>query len=44
MEFVVVRLNCTYNVILGRPGLEDLGALVSVENLCMKFSTPEGVC
>ncbi|XP_019160672.1 PREDICTED: uncharacterized protein LOC109157228 [Ipomoea nil] len=43
MEFVVVNINSAHNVILGRPGLEDLGAVVSLEHLCLKFRTPEGV-
>lgn len=43
MEFVVVQLECSHNVILGRPGLEDLGALISLKNLCMKFRTPTGL-
>ncbi|XP_031099815.1 uncharacterized protein LOC116004015 [Ipomoea triloba] len=43
MEFVVVKLTSTHNIILGRPGLEDLGAVVSLEHLCLKFRTPEGV-
>ncbi|XP_031099734.1 uncharacterized protein LOC116003935 [Ipomoea triloba] len=43
LEFVVVNLSCSYNMILGRPGLEDLGALISLEHLCLKFRTPNGI-
>ncbi|XP_031115825.1 uncharacterized protein LOC116019673 [Ipomoea triloba] len=43
MEFVVVDLKSAHNIILERPGLEDLGAVVSLEHLCLKFRTPEGV-
>ncbi|XP_031108658.1 uncharacterized protein LOC116013145 [Ipomoea triloba] len=43
MEFVVVDLSCSHNMILGRPGLEDLGALISLEHLCMKFLTPNRI-
>ncbi|CAH9129345.1 unnamed protein product, partial [Cuscuta epithymum] len=32
MTFVVVRLKCAHNAILGRPGLEDLGAICSVRH------------
>ncbi|XP_019157458.1 PREDICTED: uncharacterized protein LOC109154029 [Ipomoea nil] len=43
MNFVAVALECVHNVILGRPGIEDLGALISIEQLCMMFRTPTGV-
>ncbi|CAH9133280.1 unnamed protein product [Cuscuta epithymum] len=43
MEFVVVRLTCAHNLILGRPGLEDLQCIVSPAHLCIKFPTPTGV-
>lgn len=43
MEFVVVDLECTHNVIMGRLFLEDLGAIISLEHLTMKFRMPEGV-
>ncbi|XP_019173004.1 PREDICTED: uncharacterized protein LOC109168436 [Ipomoea nil] len=43
MKFIVVNLACSHNAILGRPGLEDLGALISIEHLCLKFRTPSGV-
>lgn len=43
MDFVVVDLGCIHNVIIGRPALDDLGAVISLEHLAMKFRTPEGV-
>ncbi|XP_019172919.1 PREDICTED: uncharacterized protein LOC109168362 [Ipomoea nil] len=43
MKFIVVDLACSHNDILGRPGLEDLGALISIEHLCLKFRTPNGI-
>ncbi|XP_019163610.1 PREDICTED: uncharacterized protein LOC109159953 [Ipomoea nil] len=43
MKFIVVNLACLHNAILGRPGLEDLGALISIEHLCLKFRTPNGI-
>ncbi|XP_019190603.1 PREDICTED: uncharacterized protein LOC109185061 [Ipomoea nil] len=43
MKFIVVNLACSHNAILGRPGLEDLGALISIEHLCLKFRTPSGI-
>nr|GMC71709.1 uncharacterized protein LOC109157529 [Ipomoea batatas] len=43
MGFVVVGLECMHNFILGWPGLEDLGALIYVKHLYMKFRTPTGV-
>ncbi|XP_031099837.1 uncharacterized protein LOC116004036 [Ipomoea triloba] len=43
MEFIVVKLTCAHNIILGRPALEDLKAVISMEHLCMKFPTPYGI-
>ncbi|XP_019162234.1 PREDICTED: uncharacterized protein LOC109158509 [Ipomoea nil] len=43
MKFIVVDLACSHNAILGRLGLEDLGALISIEHLCLKFRTPNGI-
>lgn len=39
----VVDLDCTHNIIMGRLALEDLGPVISLEHLGMKFWTPEGV-
>ncbi|VFQ83874.1 unnamed protein product [Cuscuta campestris] len=43
MEFMVVQLDCAHQLILGRPGLEDLECVISPVHLCMKFNTPTGV-
>ncbi|XP_019189544.1 PREDICTED: uncharacterized protein LOC109183972 [Ipomoea nil] len=43
MKFIVVDVTCSHNAILGRPGLEDLGALISTEHLCLKFRTSSGI-
>ncbi|VFQ98405.1 unnamed protein product [Cuscuta campestris] len=43
MEFMVVSINCAHNMILGRPGLEDLECVISPYYLCMKFPTPCGI-
>ncbi|VFQ92732.1 unnamed protein product [Cuscuta campestris] len=43
MEFMVVSINCAHNMILGRPGLEDLECVISSYYLCMKFPTPSGI-
>ncbi|XP_031101915.1 uncharacterized protein LOC116005818 [Ipomoea triloba] len=43
MEFVVVDLACVHNAILGRLGISQLGVIISMSHLCMKFQTPEGV-
>lgn len=42
MEFVVVDLAYVYNVILGRPGISQIEAIISMSHL-MKFQTPGGV-
>nr|GMD14743.1 uncharacterized protein LOC109190936 [Ipomoea batatas] len=43
MEFVVVKVTCAHNLILGRPGLVGLGGLISMEHLRLKFHTVAGV-
>ncbi|VFQ76192.1 unnamed protein product [Cuscuta campestris] len=40
MEFVVVGIISNTNIILGRPGLEDLECVISPHHLCIKFLTP----
>ena len=42
-EFVIDRLNCAHKIILGRPALEDLRCVISMEHLCVMFPTPSGV-
>ncbi|VFQ98421.1 unnamed protein product [Cuscuta campestris] len=43
VEFLVVRLLGSHNLILGRPALEDLDSVISVKYLSMKFLTDSGV-
>ena len=43
MDFLVVRASSAYSVILGRPGLNALRAVVSTYHLKLKFSTSQGV-
>lgn len=43
MEFVVVKLKCVHNAILGRPGILQAAGIISMTHLCMKFHTPNGV-
>ncbi|VFQ96674.1 unnamed protein product [Cuscuta campestris] len=43
MEFVVVGIIFNTNIILGRPGLEDLECVISPRHLSIKFPTPHGV-
>ncbi|VFQ87037.1 unnamed protein product [Cuscuta campestris] len=43
MRFIVVDIKCVHNAILGRPGINRVGAVISMSHLCMKFHTPGGV-
>lgn len=43
VKFLVVDGRSTYNVILGRPALNELGAITLTPHLCMKFPTDVGV-
>ncbi|VFR01296.1 unnamed protein product [Cuscuta campestris] len=43
MRFIVVDIKCVHNAILGRPGINKVGAVISMSHLCMKFHTPGGV-
>lgn len=43
VKFLVVDGRSAYNVILGRPALNELGAIASSPHLCMKFPTDVGV-
>ncbi|VFQ60552.1 unnamed protein product [Cuscuta campestris] len=43
MRFIVVDIKCVHNAILGRPGINMVGAVISMPHLCMKFHTPGGV-
>ena len=43
VEFIVVDRPSVYNVILGRPTLNALKAVVSTYHLAMKFPTSDGI-
>ncbi|VFQ81448.1 unnamed protein product [Cuscuta campestris] len=43
MRFIVVDIKCVHNAILGRPGINKVGAVISMPHLCIKFPTPGGV-
>ncbi|VFQ79723.1 unnamed protein product [Cuscuta campestris] len=43
MRFIVVDIKCVHNAILGRPGINKVGAVISMPHLCIKFNTPGGV-
>ncbi|VFQ88657.1 unnamed protein product [Cuscuta campestris] len=43
MRFIVVDIKCVHNAILGSPGINKVGAVISMPHLCMKFHTPGGV-
>jgi hypothetical protein len=43
VRFLVVEGRSAYNVILGTPALNDLGAITSTPHLCMKFPISSGV-
>ncbi|VFR01459.1 unnamed protein product [Cuscuta campestris] len=43
MRFVVVDIKCVHNAILGRPGINQVKAIISMAHLCMKFYTPNGI-
>ncbi|GKD04010.1 hypothetical protein Tco_1178984 [Tanacetum coccineum] len=42
-DFLIVRAPLPYNVILGRSGMRQLGAIASTIHSLLKFSTPTGV-
>ncbi|XP_020222112.1 uncharacterized protein LOC109804693 [Cajanus cajan] len=42
VRYVVVQANTSYNILLGRPSLNKLRAIVSTPHLAMKFPTEEG--
>ncbi|KAK6146452.1 hypothetical protein DH2020_020321 [Rehmannia glutinosa] len=43
IDFLVVRVPSSYNVILGRPGLNKMRAIVSTYHMLMQFPTKHGV-
>jgi len=42
IHFLIVDAPTSYNVLLGRPSLNTLGAVVSTPHLAMKFPSPSG--
>jgi len=40
--YMVVEAHTSYNVLLGRPSINALGAIVSTPHLAMKFPSPQG--
>jgi len=42
IRFVIVDAPTSYNVLLGRPSLNTLSAVVSTPHLAMKFPSPSG--
>ncbi|GKU90937.1 hypothetical protein SLEP1_g4878 [Rubroshorea leprosula] len=43
VRFLVVKMPSFFNVVIGRPTLIDIRAMVSQSRLCMKFPTPMGI-
>jgi hypothetical protein len=44
MAFLVVRPLSRYKVIIGRPGISTMGAVVSTAHAMMTFPTKAGIC
>jgi len=42
IHFLIVDASTSYNILLGRPSLNTLGAVVSTPHLAMKFPSPSG--
>jgi len=42
IRFLIVDAPTSYNILMGRPSLNTLGAVVSIPHLAMKFPTPSG--
>ncbi|GKV50197.1 hypothetical protein SLEP1_g56910 [Rubroshorea leprosula] len=43
IRFLVVKMASSFNVVIGRPTLTEIRAVVSQSHLCMKFPTPMGI-
>ncbi|GLT96645.1 hypothetical protein SLE2022_142520 [Rubroshorea leprosula] len=43
VRFLVVKMPSSFNVVIGRPTLTEIRAMVSQSHLCIKFPTPMGI-
>ncbi|GKV45226.1 hypothetical protein SLEP1_g52334 [Rubroshorea leprosula] len=43
IRFLVVKMASSFNIVIGRPTLTNIRAVVSQSHLCMKFPTPMGI-
>ncbi|GKV28953.1 hypothetical protein SLEP1_g37937 [Rubroshorea leprosula] len=43
VRFLVVKMASSFNIVIGRPTLTEIRAVVSPSHLCLKFPTPTGV-
>ncbi|GKV17105.1 hypothetical protein SLEP1_g27649 [Rubroshorea leprosula] len=43
VQFLVVKMTLSFNIVIGRPTLTKIKAIVSQSHLCIKFPTPMGV-
>ncbi|GKV06933.1 hypothetical protein SLEP1_g18750 [Rubroshorea leprosula] len=43
VRFLVVKMASSFNIVIGRPTLTNIRAVVSQSHLCMKFPTPMGI-
>ncbi|GKV02751.1 hypothetical protein SLEP1_g15146 [Rubroshorea leprosula] len=43
VRFLVVKMVSSFNIVIGRPTLTEIQAVVSQSHLCMKFPTPIGI-
>ncbi|GKV09092.1 hypothetical protein SLEP1_g20639 [Rubroshorea leprosula] len=43
LDFFVVDIPCSFNAILGRPGLNGLQAVISTSHMMIKFPMPKGI-
>ncbi|GKV40196.1 hypothetical protein SLEP1_g47864 [Rubroshorea leprosula] len=43
VKFLVVKMASSFNIVIGRPTLIEIRAVVSQSHLCMKFPTPMGI-
>ncbi|GKV01449.1 hypothetical protein SLEP1_g14000 [Rubroshorea leprosula] len=43
VQFLVVKMASSFNIVVGKPTLTEIRAVVSQAHLCMKFPTPMGI-